>query len=173
MIEIYCGDGKGKTTAAAGLAIRAAGHGIPVLFIQFLKDGTSGEVRILRELSGVEVLCADCFFGFTNQMDESQSVQLRSSYARLLDQAQRWISSGPDKRQVVILDEIIYACNKGFVEESRLVRLLDECPKDTELLLTGRSPSKELQKRADYISRIKKERHPYDRGIPAREGIEW
>lgn len=189
MIEIYCGEGKGKTTAAAGLAVRAAGHGIPVFFLQFMKDGSSGEVAALRNLPGVRVRYAERFFGFYRSMDEEQRAEMKKQYQEMLAQAvgeaQQEISradgtsgqeEGGSTRDrvccVLILDEVLHACNKGLLDEKELLDFLDRCPDKWEVVLTGREPSGEIKKRADYISEIRKERHPYDRGIMAREGIE-
>lgn len=172
MIEIYCGDGKGKTTAAVGLAVRAAGRGIPVVFIQFLKSDASGEIHVLRNLPRVAVYHAKAFYGFTKDMNEQQKAELRLHYEVLLQKAEEEIKAAAGHQLVLVLDEAIHACNKGLLEEERLVRLLEGCPENVEVVLTGREPSKALTDRADYISRIEKVRHPYDKGIPARKGIE-
>ncbi len=191
MIQIYWGEGKGKTTAAAGLAVRAAGHGIPVFFLQFMKDGSSGEVAALRNLPGVRVRYAERFFGFYRSMNEEQRAEMKKQYQEMLSQTveevQQEISrtggagltgweegkSAEDRVCcVLILDEVLHACNKGLLDEKELLDLLDRCPDKLEVVLTGRDPSAEIKKRADYISEIRKERHPYDRGIMARKGIE-
>ncbi len=191
MIEIYWGEGKGKTTAAAGLAVRAAGHGIPVFFLQFMKDGSSGEVAALRNLPGVRVRYAERFFGFYRSMNEEQRAEMKKQYQEMLSQTVEEVQqeifrtdragltgweegkSAEDRVCcVLILDEVLQACNKGLLDEKELLDLLDQCPDKLEVVLTGRDPSAEMKKRADYISEIRKERHPYDRGITAREGIE-
>ncbi len=191
MIEIYWGEGKGKTTAAAGLAVRAAGHGIPVFFLQFMKDGSSGEVAVLRNLPGVRVRYAERFFGFYRSMNEEQRAEMKKQYQEMLSQTVEEVQqeifrtdragltgweegkSAEDRVCcVLILDEVLHACNKGLLDEKELLDLLDRCPDKLEVVLTGRDPSAEMKKRADYISEIRKERHPYDRGIMAREGIE-
>lgn len=192
MIEIYCGDGKGKTTAAVGLAVRAAGHGIPVFFLQFMKDGGSGELVVLRDLPGVRVKYAQRFFGFFRSMSDGQRAEMKQQYQEMFEQTvsevQQVISGRTDGVElseqkagsktkteiscVFVLDEVLHACNKGLLEENDLLAFLDYCPQQVEVVLTGREPSDELKKRADYISEIRKERHPYDRGVMAREGIE-
>lgn len=192
MIEIYCGDGKGKTTAAVGLAVRAAGHGIPVFFLQFMKDGGSGELVVLRDLPGVRVRYAQRFFGFFRSMSDEQRTEMKKQYQEMFDQAVSEVhqeisvhdggAEPPEQKVgskakaeiscVLVLDEVLHACNKGLLEESDLLAFLDHCPQQVEVVLTGREPSDELKKRADYISEIRKERHPYDRGVMAREGIE-
>lgn len=178
MIEIYCGDGKGKTTAAAGLALRAAGNDIPVLFIQFMKDGSSGEVQMLKELEGVFVYYPKNFYGFADTMNEQQKEEMRGQYQELLSMAAEAMEKQKVMHQegqiglLLILDEVIHACNKNLLEEQALLKLVKECPGNTELVLTGRNPSSEMLKMADYITEMKRRRHPFDKGISARKGIE-
>ncbi len=178
MIEIYCGDGKGKTTAAVGLALRAAGNKIPVLLIQFMKDGSSGEVQMLKKLEGVSVYYPKTFYGFADTMNEQQKEEMRGQYQELLSMAAEAMEKQKVMHQeeqiglLLILDEVIHACNKNLLEEQVLLKLVKECPDNTELVLTGRNPSSELLKMADYITEMKKRRHPFDKGIPARKGIE-
>lgn len=175
MIHIYCGDGKGKTTAAMGLALRSAGAGIPVLIVQFLKDGGSGEIRILKKLSGIRVWCPEVFYGFTESMTLDQQEEMKGIYGRLLEQVRQEVCAPKDTetyRLLVVLDEVIYACAKGLLEEEALCDLLDDCPFNVEIVLTGRDPSEALTDRAHYISEIQKKKHPFDQGAAAREGIE-
>lgn len=172
MIQIYCGDGKGKTTAAAGLAVRAAGHHIPVIFVQFMKDGSSGEIAVLKEVSGILVLHSELFYGFVRNMDEQQKEEMKIQYMNLLNKIEKEISGMKGNMAVVVLDEVLHACNFGLLEEDRLCRFLDDCPDTVEIVLTGRNPSKSLIEKADYVSEIKKVKHPYDKGVPARKGIE-
>lgn len=179
MIEIYCGDGKGKTTAAVGLALRAAGNEIPVLFFQFMKDGSSGEMGMLKKLEGVSVYYPQTFYGFADTMNEQQKEEMRGQYQALLAMAkvkvQQTVQGGSRQIQtdlLVILDEVIHACNKNLLDEKELLKLIEECPANIELVLTGRNPSSELLRTADYITEMKKRRHPFDKGIPARKGIE-
>lgn len=194
MIEIYCGDGKGKTTAAAGLALRAAGNGIPVLFLQFMKDGSSGEIKMLKEIKNVTVRYPEIFYGFTSAMSGQQKEEMKAQYTQFLElaskvlreqknaqareQEQEHLQSQGDAalqmniRLLVVLDEVIHACNKNLLEEEALLKLTEECPNDIELVLTGRNPSDKLLQKADYISEVKKRRHPFDWGVPARKGIE-
>lgn len=182
MIEIYCGDGKGKTTAAVGLTLRAVGNGIPVLFIQFMKDGSSGEIKMLKEIKNVTVHYPRTFYGFTSAMNEQQKEEMKVQYTEFLGLVEKVfqeqvqmkldITAGTDIRLVVVLDEVIHACNKNLLEGEALLKLIEECPDDTELILTGRNPSESLLEKADYISEIKKRRHPFDQGVLARKGIE-
>lgn len=168
LIHLYCGDGKGKTTAAMGLALRAAAHGLPVVITQFLKDGTSGECQILRGLPGVTVLAANPCGKFSFQMNESERAETADCLTRLFREAvDRAESPG-----LLILDEVCAAVSCGFLKEDEIVRFLGAKPASLEVVLTGRDPSEKLCEKADYITEMKKRRHPYDKGIAAREGIE-
>lgn len=175
MVEIYCGDGKGKTTAAMGLAVRAAGHEIPVRIVQFLKDGTSGELAILNKLDKIEIDTPHEFYGFVKNMTAEQKKAVADDYAAMLERAMAWldnIMSGNEISAVVIMDEVLHACNFGLLDKDRLIAFIDKYRDKAELVLTGRNPSEELVGIADYVSEIKKIKHPYDKGIFARAGIE-
>lgn len=186
MVEIYCGDGKGKTTAAAGLALRAQGHGIPVIFAQFLKEDGSGEIAGLRSLTGVAVLHARVFHGFVKHMSEAQRREARAAYDALLCEVvcmteQMEKQDGTEYCQgrhiadisvLVVLDEVLHACNFGLLDEERLLAFISSQPPEVEIVLTGRNPSEVLRERADYISVIEKDRHPFDLGVGARVGVE-
>lgn len=189
MIEIYHGDGKGKTTAAAGLAVRAMGYEIPVLFVQFLKDDTSGEIAMLRRL-GAETLHPSVFYGFVSRMNARELAETREDCKDMLQQVDAWIKAhiSPletgandaseemtgDKvpQAVVILDEVLHAVKYGLVAQDALIRLLRAYRSRAEFVLTGRDPSAELLELADYVTEMKKQRHPYDKGVFARKGIE-
>jgi cob(I)alamin adenosyltransferase len=164
MIQVYIGDGKGKTTESIGLSIRAAGHGFKVLFLQFLKDDSSGEVSILKSIPGIEVIHCPVNYGFTFQMTEDQKKETAKEYDKMLDKA---IGTSVF---LVVLDEAIHALNAGMIDREKLERLLD---KDCEIVLTGRDAPEWLISRADYVSNIQKIKHPYDKGVQARVGIEF
>lgn len=178
MVEIYYGDGKGKTTAAVGLIIRAAGHKIPVRMVQFLKDGSSGEICVLKSVDGVSVDVPSCFFGFVSNMTDEEKLLVREDYKRLLQGLEEWLDSvlcksdGDGILAVAVLDEVLHACNYGLIDEDRLLSFIDKYRSRTELVLTGRNPSPALMEAADYLSEVHKNKHPYDSGISAREGIE-
>lgn len=169
LIHLYCGDGKGKTTAAVGLAVRASGAGKRVLFTQFFKDGSSSEVLRLRELPGVTTLHARTVKGFYHNMTPEQRGQAAQDYTALF----RQVTQAAREADVLILDEIVSACNRGVVPEELVVDFLRSKPQPLEVVLTGRNPSAALMELADYITEMRKLRHPFDRGIAAREGIEF
>lgn len=169
LIHLYCGDGKGKTTAALGLALRAAGAGKQVVFTQFFKDGSSSEMEPLAALPGVRVFHADTVRGFYRNMTSSQREQAGKDYTALF----RQVTQAAQEADLLILDEIVSACNRGVVPEKLVTDFLREKPARLEVVLTGRNPSTALLELADYVTEMRKLRHPFDRGIGARKGIEF
>lgn len=169
LIHLYCGDGKGKTTAALGLALRAAGAGKQVVFTQFFKDGSSSEIGLLAALPGVRVFHADTVRGFYRNMTPTQREQAGKDYTALF----RQVTQAAQEADLLILDEIVSACNRGVVPEKLVTDFLREKPARLEVVLTGRNPSAALLELADYITEMRKLRHPFDRGIGARKGIEF
>lgn len=169
LIHLYCGDGKGKTTAALGLALRAAGAGKRVVFTQFFKDASSSEIGPLAALPGVRVFHADTVRGFYRNMTPTQREQAGKDYTALF----RQVAQAAQDADLLILDEIVSACNRGVVPEKLVTDFLREKPARLEVVLTGRNPSAALLELADYITEMRKLRHPFDRGIGARKGIEF
>ena len=181
MLQLYTGSGKGKTTAAAGLAVRAAGRGIPVLFAQVMKDGSSGEISVLRHLPDVTVLIMDTFLGFSFRMNEEERTAAAASIRRVLSGACAWAGGLPEPpdpekaevRGVLILDEALSAVRTGLIEEAELIRFTDRIPEELEVVMTGRGSFPLLEERAEYVSYIECRKHPYLKGTPARRGIEY
>ncbi len=169
MIHLYCGDGKGKTTASVGLSVRAAGNGLQVLFAQFLKGRESGEVAVLREIPGITVLRAESGGKFTFQMDRSERDALRTAN----DLALRQIISSSKDMDVIVLDEAVTAVEKDLLDEELLRSLLQERGREQEIIITGRMPEAWMVEMADYVTDMEKIRHPYDSGTEARRGIEY
>jgi cob(I)alamin adenosyltransferase len=171
LTHVYTGDGKGKTTAALGLALRAAGCGRRVLIVQFLKGRESGEVRALAFLPNITLLRLDRDYGFYKTMPEEDRKLVRERHDRLLSEAvDRALAGDCD---LLLLDELIPAYRYGAVDRERVDFFLENKPEGLELVLTGRDAPSELLERADYITEMQKRRHPFDRGITAREGIEY
>lgn len=169
MIHIYCGDGKGKTTAAVGLAVRAAGCGKKVLFVLFFKNGVSSEINFLKKSDNITVLFEPKYYGRVTNMTDREKQESRAAYMKLFSASmQQAEENGAD---VMILDEIISAYNHGFIKREDLLAFLDRT--GIEVVMTGRRPAKELCERADYITEMKKIKHPFDHGIMARKGIEY
>lgn len=171
LVHIYCGNGKGKTTAAMGAALRAAGRGKKVLIARFLKTDDSGEVAAFSCLKKVTVLPCKKSFGFSWNMTEEMRREAAVYYSGLFEEAWGMASSSPVF--LLVLDEIVAACNQGFVEEEQVIRCLKAKPEGLEVILTGRNPSAALKACADYVTEMKLEKHPFERGIAAREGIEY
>lgn len=170
-IHIYTGDGKGKTTAAVGLAVRFAGNGGKVLFTQFLKDGSSGEICVLKENDHITVFSFAENLGFSFQMNEKQKEYATECYTKYLRQSIEMA----EKEQIglLVLDEALAAYNLGFVDRDLLLSFLKNKREEMEVVLTGRDSAPELLELADYVSDIRKIKHPYDEGVLAREGIEY
>lgn len=169
LIHLYCGDGKGKTSAAVGLAVRASGAGKQVVFTQFFKDGSSSEIESLKRLPGIRTIHANTVKGFYHAMSPEQREQAREDYTALF----RQVTDAARDADLLILDEIVSACNRGVVPETLVTDFLRCKPQQLEVVLTGRDPSPGLTELADYITEMRKLRHPFDRGIPARKGIEF
>ena len=169
MVQIYCGEGKGKTTASVGLSVRAAGRGLRVVFAQFLKSGDSGERTVLAGLPSVTLLEVPEQMKFTFAMEPAERQAEAVRQTELLRQA----AGLAGQADVLVLDELCAALNRGMVPQDEVTALLDGCPASLEVVITGREPPQALVERADYITEMKKIRHPFDRGIRARPGIEW
>lgn len=172
LIHIYTGEGKGKTTAAIGLTVRCAGSGGRVIFCQFLKDNRSSELNILRSLPQVELVLAPTCYGFYKFLNEQQRAEARQTYSQLLRQALHAASRPEQPARLLILDEAVAAYNHKLLEQEVLLDFLRHKPTELEVVLTGRQPAPELMELADYLSDIHKIKHPFDHGIPARQGIE-
>lgn len=165
MLHLYWGDGKGKTTAAMGLALRALGHGRRVVVLQFLKDGTSGEIALLRRCGAEVHACPNA--KFTWLMTEAERTEARQHNTAALRAA---LDTPFD---LLVLDEACTACRHQLVDEALLRQAAAMAKQGREVVLTGRDPAPWMQEAADYSTELRAVRHPYTRGIPAREGIEY
>lgn len=171
LIHIYCGDGKGKTTAALGLAIRCAGGGGKVLFYQFLKDGTSSEINILKEIKNIDVIEGYKKTKFYNQMTDAEKKEAAEYYNNKFDEIVLAVKS--NNYDLLILDEFTYAINFNYITVEKFIDFIKTKPQGLEIALTGRNPCDAICNCADYISEVIKIKHPYDKGITARRLIEW
>ena len=170
LVHIYYGDGKGKTTAAFGLAFRCAGRGKRVVIAQFLKGGSSGEVTAAERFPEITLLRGKGVHKFTFQMnDEEKAATARDCLALFREATARAAEEGV---RLLVLDEVIDASH-GFLPPEELCSFLDGRPEGLEVVITGHSLPEELARRADYISHVVKEKHPYDRGVMARPDIEF
>ena len=177
LVHIYCGDGKGKTSAACGLAVRMAGRGNAVVIARFLKTDDSGEVEVLKHLPQVHLIPCEKEFGFVFAMDEETKIQAAEFntglFCKAVEAAKEKSAQSKDTPCLLVLDEIMAAVNLKMVQEEQVLAFLKERPANLEVVLTGRDPSESMQAMADYISEIKKIRHPFENGISARIGIEY
>lgn len=171
LTHVYCGDGKGKTTAAAGLSIRAAGSGMKVVFLQFLKATESGEIEILRSLDNITVIRNEKNYGFFNRMTEEDKLAVVKLHNDNLKSAWELVES--EHYDMLVLDEVCAAYNYNLIDRQLVEKLIKEKKGNLELVLTGRDPAPVFLEYADYVSEVKKIKHPYDRKITARKGIEY
>lgn len=165
-IHLYWGDGKGKTTAAMGLALRALNAGQRVVIVQFLKGTPSGEIPLLEQLGAV-VYRDMPGQKFVFQMNEAEKATARETQNRNLTAA---LAQNAD---LLILDEACAACELAMVDQALLRRAVEEKPDYQELVLTGRDPAPWMLTAADYSTEMCARRHPFEKGIPAREGVEY
>ena len=165
MIQCYYGDGKGKTTAAIGQALRMAGAGKKVIVIQFLKDGNSSE-NIMLKKCGIKVLAKKMLEMFIDMSDSKMikevSIQINDLFSMI-----------DESYDGIVLDELLDALTLGLINEGIVYDRLVDLKENHEIILTGRMPSYKLKTILDYSSEIKKRKHPYDKGIMARKGIEY
>jgi cob(I)alamin adenosyltransferase len=169
LIQVYTGNGKGKTTAALGLALRAVGHRFKVLIIQFLKGGIAyGELRSARKLSPYLTIVPMGRVHFVNK--KNPHPMDRRWAKKGWEMAQRSVLSR--KYQLVILDEINVAVEYGMVPLKELLALMKDKPENVELVLTGRWAKPEVLRRADLVTEMREKKHYYKKGIESRIGIE-
>lgn len=171
LVHIYCGEGKGKTTAAVGLAVRAAGCGMKVLFARFLKNESSGELKILDEIPEIEVLHLDKSYGFYWTLSDSERDAVREMYGQLWRKILEKVSEGV--YSMLVMDEFMAAYRYELIPHDEALEFLRCRPENLEVVLTGREPAEELLEQADYVSDIQKVRHPFDHNTGARRGIEY
>ena len=166
LIQIYTGDGKGKTTAALGQAIRAAGHNMKIVFIQFMKGIPTGEHHFMSNHPAFEIIQISKGNSFSKSQEQlGREAQDTLSYAELE------IHSG--KYEMVVLDEILTAVNQNLITTKQVLDLMDHKPKTLEIILTGRNAPPEIIQRADLVTEMLMIKHPYTEGIEGRRGIEF
>ena len=168
-IQVYTGDGKGKTTAAIGQAIRAAGHRLRVMMIQFMKGKINyGELEAVKQILGFTIeQYGGPEFVNKNNPDKEDIEWAQEGWSR----AKEVIQSG--KYDMVILDELNIALDFGLIALDEVIEGMKSKPKHLELILTGRYAPREIMELADLVTEMKEIKHPYQKGIQAREGIEY
>ena len=170
MIHIYCGDGKGKTTAALGLSLRAAGSGMKVVIVQFLKNHKTSELNLLQTTPNITILRGKEGRTFSFSMTDEEKEKSQQLHSENLHAGIALIESG--NCDMLVLDEAIGAYERDLLDKQLLRNLVEQKPEHLELVLTGRNPEQWMIDCADYVSEIKKVKHPFDKGIKARIGIE-
>jgi cob(I)alamin adenosyltransferase len=172
LVHIYTGDGKGKTTAAIGLAVRACGAGMKVLFVQFLKSIETGELDSFEKLApGICTMRGCNCKKFVYSMSPEEFNMAKQEATQIFQDIKTRLFSG--EYDMVVLDEMLGTISVGFIDEKAVIELIQTKPQKVELILTGRGASQELIEIADYVSEIKAIKHPYDKRIGARKGIEY
>jgi cob(I)alamin adenosyltransferase len=175
LVQIYTGDGKGKTTAAFGLALRAAGQGNKVLIYQFLKPPSLdiGE-RFALQLGAVRIRveALDVPWDMAKSFDDKQAIaQMQAAIKEALEK----LAQTAEKRfyDVLILDEIIFCLAKNLAKFDDVMRIINSRASGVEIVLTGRGASKELIDKADLVTEMKNIKHPFEKGIASRRGIDF
>ena len=171
LVHIYYGYGKGKSTAAAGLAIRAAAKGLKVLYSTFLKDNTSGEIIALKEINNITVYDKESTNGFIFKYDDEKKKEILSTQKEKFLKLCKIISA--DDYDVVILDEVIDAVELSCFHYNELANFIKNKPQKLEIVITGHNFIEGLNELADYITEFKCEKHPFNNGVSARNGIEY
>jgi len=171
LVQVYTGDGKGKTTAAAGLALRAAGAGLKVGFFQFFKKPVSGELSMLKSIRNIHVYSLAPMHPGFQYFSAEDLKRYRENFQRL------WETKVADiirknRYDVIILDEILIAVRDRFLPQEKILKLIDEKLRTSELVLTGCHITDRIVERADLITEMKKVKHPFP-AIKARKGIEY
>lgn len=172
LTQVYCGPGKGKTTAAIGLGIRALGNNLKVIMIQFLKNDNTGECKLLKTLEpGFKVFHFEKERGFTWTLTDEEKSELIQEIHMALKFAKKVMDTG--ECDILILDEILGVIDHGFADVKELLNLIEEKPEFMELVITGRKLPEVLEDKVDYISLIEAVKHPMEKGVMARPGIEY
>lgn len=165
--QVYTGDGKGKTTAALGLALRASGRGLPVYIGQFMKGQDYGELHALPKLGSItHAQYGDPGWVYKGKITEAQRALAHEG----LKQGREALMSG--KYRIVILDEINMAIWFDLILLEEAIELVENRPSETELIFTGRRAAPEIIERADLVTEMREVKHYYTQGVPARKGIE-
>lgn len=169
-VHVYAGDGKGKTTAAVGLAVRAASYGWRVLFVQYLKDGHSGEIRMLRNIPEITVVTGFPSGKFTFQMNDQEKAETR---AFMMDRFHKVVAEA-NSYDLIVMDETLGSIHANMLDENEVIDFMKNKPAHVELVLTGRDPSEALIAATDYYTEMVMRKHPFvTEGLEARIGVEY
>jgi len=167
MLQVYTGNGKGKTTAAFGLALRAAGAGKKVRIVQFMKGQRSSEREAAAKLPGVEVFNCGRQALITR---ETSTREDREEALKGITKAAEFIDEKPD---LLVLDEVNVALYFGLVYLEEVTDIIESAPEKTEVICTGRKAPPELIEKADLVTEMTEVKHPFQKGVGARKGIDY
>ncbi len=171
LVQVYTGDGKGKTTAAVGLALRGAGRGLKIIFIQFLKNSESGEVMLIeKSIPEIKVRRYSSQSKFIWDMNDAERDILRSETRSGFSEALSIAVEG--NCDILVLDEILGAHRNGFITQDEILNMIKKKSEGLELVLTGRDAPVEIIEAADLVTEMKNIKHPFDAGVKSRDGIE-
>ncbi len=169
MILIFTGNGKGKTSAAIGTAVRSLGHGNKILVLQFMKEQPSGEITFLKEHPNAQIIQSGVGF-YKIQGDHSTEEQHIEAAEKALEKLhQEIINFSPS---LVIIDEINVACSLSLIEPAKIIKIIESNP-EIDFILTGRDAPKEFTDIADLVTEMKEIKHPFQNGKPAKRGIDF
>lgn len=168
LVQIYTGNGKGKTTAAFGLAMRAAGRGLGVLIVQFLKPSDGYGEQVACNRMGNITLVSMGLDHFVSKKPSDADIEAAH---KALRRSEELICSG--RYDVAVLDESINAVRLGLITSQELIESLERRPDHVEIVLTGRGMTSDLEEYADLVTEMRLVKHPFDKGIGARKGIEY
>lgn len=172
LVQVYTGEGKGKTTAAIGQGIRAYGNGLKVYMLQFLKGGKTGELNTIDELGDNFKIFRfekpkDFTWNLTDEEKEELRLEIREGYNFALDVIKE------NKCDVLIIDEVMAVLSNNFLSVEEVIHIIDNKPETMELILTGRNVPKEIIEKSNLVTEMKCIKHYFSEGVPAREGIEY
>lgn len=171
MVHIYTGDGKGKTTVALGLALRALGWGLKVMMVQFIKGYDEiGEIKFAEKYPE-DFAIRQFAIDLKRDIDEQKVLERKKEVEEAMAFAEEVVNSA--KFDVVILDELAIAVHFGLIDVKRVLRLIRNKPESVELVITGRNAPPQLLDAADYVTEMHLAKHPYERGVQARPGVDY
>ncbi len=189
LVEVYTGNGKGKTTAAFGLAMRSVGWGFMTLVVQFMKMGTYGEnrsARLLGEKLEVRYVGKPYFIAWEGDIPKEDAIKVKNvrickrgeppaDYLEMVQNefGKMYEETVSGKWDTVILDEINVALHYNLLQKEQVIKLIDDKPGNVELVMTGRAIPEEIMTRADLVTEMREVRHPYSKGVPARRGVDF
>ncbi|MDI6847356.1 MAG: cob(I)yrinic acid a,c-diamide adenosyltransferase [Candidatus Bathyarchaeia archaeon] len=169
IVQVYTGNGKGKTSAAFGLALRAIGRGLKVYVIQFIKGGFDyGELYIVDKLPNLTLKAFGRGRFVTEKPPEREDIEFAEKAMALAEEVVK-----SDEYDIVVLDEINVALNLKLIKIERVLELIRNKPKHVELILTGRYAPDKIIEAADLVTEMREVKHPYNKGFQARKGIEY